>query len=145
MRLETIHDLWELDSQINMLDLSESAGLTPKLHAKYWKILTSERMVHKIMEAELSSLRHAKFLFFIQGPDEVSQSKGWELPARGKIMVKEEAWRYVDDDNEVVEKTLKLSVQKEKLLLVEGIIHNINSRSYTIRNIIDYMKFKAGN
>ena len=145
MRLEDIHNEWEKDSQIDMLNLQNSAQIGPKLHAKYWKILSYERIRHKMMSDELESLKHAKFWFFLHGPDEETQSKGWELPARGKIVIKDEANKMVDVDKEVVEKTLKLTIQKEKILLIESIINNINSRSYTIRNIIDYMKFKAGN
>lgn len=98
-----------------------------------------------MMSDELEALKHAKFWFFLHGPDEETQSKGWELPPRGKVIIKDEANKMVEVDKEVVEKTMRVFVQKEKILLLESIINSINSRSYTIRNIIDYMKFKAGN
>lgn len=144
MKLELIQEEWEKDSQIDRLALSAELAKIPKLHAKYWKMLINERMRLRIIETELKSLSNDKFWFFLQGHDEDTRAKGWELPPRGKIVVKEEAKMLVDSDKEVIELTLRMSAQREKALLLEDIVKSIHNRSYIIRSMIDFMKFEAG-
>lgn len=144
MKLELIQEEWERDSLIDRLSLSAELAKIPKLHAKYWKMLINERMRLRIIETELKTLSNDKFWFFLQGHDEDTRAKGWELPPRGKIVVKEEAKMLVDSDKEVIELTLRMSAQREKALLLEDIVKSIHNRSYIIRSMIDFMKFEAG-
>ena len=144
MKLETIQAEWETDSVINQLQLADESNKIPRLHSKYWKILILERAKLKTLEAELKCLTNDKFCFFLNGHDEDTRARGWELPARGKIVVKDEAKMLVDTDKEVVDLTLKVSIQREKCLFVEDIIKNVHNRSFIIRNTIEFIKFQAG-
>lgn len=144
MKLETIHEMWEQDSKIDILNLTNDNSNIGKLHSKYWKILNHERMRLTALEAELRVLSTDKFWFFIQGHDEETRAKGWELPPRGKITVKDEAKQLVECDKEVVEMTLRVAAAREKVRFVEDIIKNIHQRSYTISNIIRWKIFENG-
>lgn len=144
MKLDDIHEEWSKDSQIDMLSISNEASNTGKLHAKYWRILSTERIRLKTLETSHKSLSNDKFWFFLQGHNEDTRAKGWQLPDRGKITVKDEAKQLVEVDPEVIELTLRIAVAKEKCLLLESIINTINSRNFAINNIIKWKIFENG-
>ena len=51
---------------------------------------------------------------------------------------------YVDTDKDVIDLTLKIGIQQEKVSLLDSIIGNIKYRSNTIRTALDAVKFEAG-
>ena len=51
---------------------------------------------------------------------------------------------YIDQDDDIIDARQKMEIQKEKVSLVEGIIQQINTRGFQIKNVIDWEKFKAG-
>jgi hypothetical protein len=144
VKIESILHEWETDSTIDVLNLANDSAESPKLHSKYWNILVHERLRMKTIEQEYKSLVNDKFWFFMHGPDETSISRGWELPARGRIIVKEEAKQLVECDPEVLKLSTRLSIAKEKCHLLEDILKNIHQRSFIIKNIIDIKKFENG-
>jgi hypothetical protein len=144
MKLEDIQAEWDKDSEIDRLALDSELAKVPKLHKKYWDMLINERMRLRVYESQLKELTNDKFWFFMQGHDEDTRAKGWELPPRGKIFVKDEAKQLVDVDKEVIALTLKVAAQREKSLYLEDIVKSIHGRTWTIRSMIDFMKFQAG-
>jgi len=54
MDLSKIQDLWEKDSALDISDninsVSQASADTPKLHAKYFKILSEERLEARRLE-----------------------------------------------------------------------------------------------
>lgn len=143
MRLEDIFTEWEADSPIDRLNLSDAALNNYKLHAKYHKIYTYERILLRKYEQDLKVLRLEKWEFYTQGPTEETQKKGWKLPPIGKI-IKADCGNYVDADADVVSLTLKIGVQQEKVTLLKSIIDNIQYRGNTIKTALDAVKFEAG-
>jgi hypothetical protein len=143
MKLENIFDLWERDSIINREELDHESLNASKLHQKYHKIYTQERLILRKYETDLKLLRLEKFEFFTQGPTRAQAEKGWQLPPIGKIL-KADANSYVDTDNEVVDLTLKIGIQHEKIELLESIIKSIMNRGFQIKNAIEWIKFQSG-
>lgn len=143
MKLESIFDLWEVDSNVDRQRLDEEALNISKLHAKYHRIFTNERLTLRKYEAELKELKLQKFEFYTQGPTKETVEKGWQLPPVGKIL-KADANTYVDADKEVVNLSLKIGIQHEKIGLLESIIKTLQNRGYNIRAAIDYIKFTSG-
>lgn len=143
MKLETIFELWEHDSKINREELDHESLNASKLHQKYHKIYTQERLILRKYEIELKQLRLEKFEFLTQGPTRETHEKGWVLPPIGKIL-KADANLYIDTDKEVVEHTLKIGIQHEKIEFLESIIKSIMNRGFQIKNAIDFIKFQSG-
>ena len=143
MKLENIFELWERDSIINREELDRESLNTSKLHQKYHKIYTQERLILRKYEFELKQLRLEKFEFLTQGPTRETHEKGWVLPPIGKIL-KADANLYVDTDSEVIELTLKIGIQHEKIELLESIIKSVMNRGFQIKNAIDFIKFQSG-
>lgn len=143
MKLDSILELWEKDSVINRDDLDNESLNTSKLHHKYQKIYTHERILLRKYETDLKILRLEKYEFYTQGPTKETVEKGWKLPPIGKV-IKADANTYVDADKDIIELTLKIGIQNEKIDLLESIIRSIMNRGYQIRNSIDFMKFQSG-
>lgn len=143
MKLEDIFDMWGEDSKIDRAQLDTESLAAASLHHKYHKIYTNERLILRKLEMELKTLRLEKYEFFTQGPTRETQEKGWQLPPIGKIL-KADAGTYVDADPDIIQLTLKIGIQHEKIELLESIIKNIMNRGFAIKNAIDFAKFQSG-
>lgn len=144
MKLEQIFAEWEKDSNIDMTELGEESLKISKLHHKYFQMLTYERIQHRKLEAELKTLRLEKHEFYTQGPTKETIDKGWELPPIGKILRSDVA-NYLEADKDIINLSLKIGIQLEKIDLLKSIITTLNNRGYNIKAAIDWEKFKMGN
>jgi hypothetical protein len=143
MKLDEIYELWSEDSYIDPTELSKESLHTSKLHHKYMKIYSSERMILLKLESEMKILKKEKFEFFTMGPTKETQEKGWILPPKGTI-VKIEVPMYIDADKDIIDMSLRIGYQKEKVDTVESILKNLHNRGYAVKNAIDWHKFING-
>ena len=51
---------------------------------------------------------------------------------------------YIDSDKEIIEKNMRIVMQKEKLDFLEEVIKNLNQRNFQIKNAIEWRKFTQG-
>jgi len=143
MKLETIYEEWKLDSEIDMTELGNEAIKIPKLHHKYFQFYSSEKLLLRKYEAEMKVLKLAKYEFYTQGPSKETNDKGWELPARGMIL-KQEMPMYLEGDIDIINLSLKIGMQQEKVELLESIIKSLTNRGFQIKSAIDWFKFTMG-
>ena len=143
MKLDAIFELWEADSKIDRTELGEESLKIAQLHHKYFKIFSNERLTLKKLTVDYKRLKLQKYEFYTMGPTEESQALGWELPAQGKIL-RADATQYVEADKDIVDISLKIGLQEEKLELLESIIKGLNSRGFNIKTALDYLKFTSG-
>lgn len=143
MKLDDINTMWSDDCKIDPLDLAKASLDTPVLHAKYTRLLSQERLILRKLEVELKSLKQSKYEFYTMGHTKETKELGWELPPKGMIL-KSEAQVYVDTDKDVVDATLKVAYQLEKVDTLVEYIKAINNRQWIIRNAIEWNKFQAG-
>lgn len=143
MKIDDIYDEWEKDSHIDRSELGDESLKIPKLHHKYFKIFTHERLTLRKYEAELKQLRLDKHEFYTLGPTEETHEKGWKLPPQGRIL-KSEVSNYIDADKDIVNLTLKVGIQQEKIELLQSIIKSLTNRGFNIKAAIDWEKFKVG-
>jgi hypothetical protein len=144
MKLKMIYALWAEDSKIDRMDLGEESLKISSLHQKYMEIYTNEKIFLRKYESELKIMKLEKYEFYTQGPTKETQEKGWELPAIGKI-IRSDVQQYIEADKDVIELSLKIGVQHEKVSLLESIVKNIANRGFQIKNAIDFIKFQEGN
>ena len=143
MKIEEIIANWEKDTDIDRTELGEEALKIPKLHHKYFQVYTSERLLLRKLEAEMKQLKLDKYEFYTQGPSRESQERGWDMPARGMIL-KQEMPMYMEGDKHIVELSLKIGYQQEKIELLESIIKSLTNRGFQIKAAIDWYKFTMG-
>lgn len=143
MKLEEIYTEWDADSQIDTTDLGNESIKIPKLHNKYYRIYTTEKLLLRKFDAEMRELKLDKYEFYTQGPTKESQDKGWILPARGMIL-KQEMPMYMEADRDLINLSLKIGYQQEKIDLLESIIKSLVNRGFQIKSAIDWHKFTMG-
>lgn len=143
MKIEAIMEEWEKDSDIDKTELGDAALKLAKLHHKYYRFLVNEKMIVKTYESDMHVLRLDKYEFFTQGPNEETVKKGWTLPAKGLIL-KADIPMYMSADQEIINLSLRIGLQEEKIQALESIIRTLNSMGYNIKAAIDWQKFING-
>ena len=91
----------------------------------------------------MKTLKLQKYEFYTQGPSKETQDKGWELPGKGMIL-KQEMPMYLEGDKDIIELSLKIGYQQEKVELLESIIKSLTNRGFQIKAAIDFYKFTMG-
>lgn len=143
MTIDEILELWKDDSNIDITELANEAIKIPKLHHKYYEIYVKERLLCKKYESQYKQLKLDKYEFYSQGPNEESIEKGWELPAKG-VLLKQDIPMYMEADKDLINMSLKIGYQQEKVELIESILKSLNSRGFNVKAAIDFIKFTSG-
>jgi hypothetical protein len=143
MEIDEIHNLWNVDSKIDDLELDQESLKIPQLHSKYMRIITKENSILSKMMYAHKMLERDKFEYYAgKMCDEDLQERGWE-PLNLKIM-KNDIPRYIEGDKDIIRSLMKISDYREKVALLKSIIDSINSRSFIITNAIKWKKFISG-
>ena len=143
MQIDEIFELWSEDSNIDTMQISEEAVKIPKLHHQYYKIFSQERLALKKYETDFKKLHQMKFEYFLGTLDqETLKENNWKPNPRS--ILKGDIPMYIDSDQDIINLTLKIGLQKEKVSILESIIKNISDRGYMIKNYIDWQKFTNG-
>jgi hypothetical protein len=147
MKLETLQELWEQDSRIDDVQLDVEALSVPQLHSKWYKLYLNENLSLKAQEAELKTLANHRYQFY-DGTldDDTLRELGWldDFRAYNKKILKSEMNRYLDSDKLIIQATLKLSYQKEKVGFLHSVLENIKFRGNLIKTAVDWKKFTSG-
>lgn len=141
--IDQIHTEWQKDGDIDLLEISRESGRTPKLHNKYYHLYVQEGLRLRKMKTDLKQLTLLKTEYY-RGEldaDELRQH-GWK-PQPLKIL-RTDIPMYLEADKDLVNLTLKIALQSEKVDYLESIIKEIQRRSFHIKNIIDWERFKTG-
>ena len=70
--------------------------------------------------------------------------KELELLPNSRIVLKSDIPMYIESDDKIIDISLRIGVQKEKLQLLDSILRNIGNRGFQIKSYIDYQKFING-
>lgn len=143
MKLEEIQDLWDADSQIDRTELGDESLRIVKLHAKYFKIFSQERLLLRKMESDLKELYRDKYEWYNgNSSKELLEQRGWE-PNPLKILRTDVAM-YIGADEGMRTASLRVDLQNEKVLFLESIIKSLSTLGYNIKNAIEWSKFQNG-
>lgn len=145
MTLDDIFELWSKDSKIDEDRLDKEAISIPQLHHKYYKIYSTEGLKYVKMEHDYKRLKLSKTEFYTLGDDSVVEDS-WEtteLPAQGRV-IRNDLQLYMDADQDIINLSLKMSYQKEKLNALESIIKTISNRGFHIKSAVDFIRFTSG-
>ena len=143
MNIQDIYESWEQDSVFERDQLSEESIKVPQLHSKYMKILSQERMRSKVADHDYTKLYKIKHEYYRGDIDmETLKQYSWE-PFNPKEL-RQDLDMYIDQDEDIITSRQKMDLQKEKVSFLEGVIQQINTRGFQIKNVIDWEKFKAG-
>jgi len=143
MTLDEIFELWSKDSDINKLAIDEETLKSPKLHNKYYKLLCQERLILKKNETDYKRLFLEKYEYFMGTLDEETlKERKWSPNPRA--ILKSDIPMHIEADSDIINLTLKIGYQKEKISALESIVKSILERNWIVKNYIDWQKFTNG-
>lgn len=144
MNLPQLMEEWEKDSSIPVTSLTRCSAETPLLHAKYLRELITAKSQRRKYEVELTNLFRDKKRYF-NGEltrDELTEL-GWPQ-YQGIKPLKSEIKEMIEMEPDYINLETKLISADAKVTFLENVIASINSRNWTIKNIIDWERFQNG-
>lgn len=144
MKLDDILVMWEEDSTIDDKHLGEMSTSSPKLHAKYLRLLIDAKIKRSKIETDLKELRRTKFRYY-RGElsrDELTEL-GWEQWQYNKPL-KAEMDEFLDGDKDLNVLNLRFEHMATVCFALESILGQIKQRDWQIKNGIQWKEFLAG-
>ena len=144
MNIEQIQDMWDVDAEIDDNYLGEHATKTPKLHAKYVKILVGVKLKHTKIQSDYNMLRKAKFRYYRgELSREELQDLGW-VQWQGLKPLKNEMDEFLSGDTELNTLRVKIDYLETMIYLLESILGQIKARDWQLKSAISWKQFLAG-
>ena len=110
MQLDQLFELWKVDSEIDRTELGEVSTTIPKLHYKYYKLFSQERLTLRKLEAEYKVLFKDKWEYY-QGnmSEEDLNEREWD-PFPLKVL-KSDIDKYIESDTDIIKHNYKIEYQ----------------------------------
>ena len=141
MNLETIQEMWKVDSKFDD-DLHDNDSIAiPQLHMKYMEFHNTYSLMKKQRELEMKRLIKEKWLYY-KGKAPSSVYK--EMPFDLKLTSKEEISMFIEADDDITKLQYKIDYIEQVLFFLDSVLRMINSRTYHIKNAIEWKRFNAG-
>ena len=144
MKLDDILVSWEADSVIDDNHLGEASTTTPKLHAKYIKLLVDAKLRLTKLNVEYNTIRKLKFRYYRgeMSRDELSQL-GWDQWQYNKPL-KAEMDEILKGDDDLSKIQTRIDYIETMVYALESIMTQIKSRDFQLSNGIKWKAFLAG-
>ena len=141
MNLEQIQEMWQRDSVIDPDNLHDESLKVPQLHSKYYTIYNTISLLREKSRDSYKRVKLERYNYYTgKAPAEVYV----EDPFPYKVREKDAIQRYLDADDKLTTIDLKIRYYDVMLKFLVEVIKTISSRTYQIKNAIDWHKFQAG-
>ena len=136
--------MWDADAEIDDNYLGEQSTNTPKLHAKYVKVLVQVKLKHTKLQSDYNLLRKSKFRYFRgeMSRDELKENN-WDQ-WQGVKPLKNEMDEFLTGDEDLNSLEVKLKYLDTMIYLLESILQQIKARDWQIKTAVEWKKFLAG-
>ena len=144
MNIDQLQEMWEADCQIDDNYLGENSTATPKLHAKYIKLLVQVKLKHTKLNSEYNILRKNKFRYY---RGELSREELNELDWvqwQGVKPLKNEMDEFLSGDSDLNIIKIKIDYLETMIYFLESILGQIKARDWQIKTAVEWKKFLAG-
>ena len=144
MNIEQIQQMWETDAEIDDNYLGEQSTATPKLHAKYVKLLVQAKLKLTKIQSDYNLMRKAKFRYYRgeMSRDELTDL-GWNQ-WQGVKPLKNEMDEFLTGDDDLNTLKVKIDYLETMIYLLESILGQIKARDWQIKSGIEWKRFLAG-
>lgn len=143
MKIEELYEIWSKDCEIDQTNISNESANIPKLHNKYFRIYMEEGMKLKKLRFDYKQLKLLKEQYYKGELDQDELNEyGWQ-PQPLKIL-RQDIPTYIEADKDIIQMSLKIGMQEEKVNYLESIIKQINNRGFQLNTIVQWEKFRTG-
>jgi hypothetical protein len=113
---------------------------TPIIHNKYLKYLSKFSLLLKRAEDDYDVLAKDKWEYYTGKADEsVYKEKPFDIK-----VLKQDVDKYIKSDVDLIKLSQKIVYLRTVINYLEGVIRNINNRTFNIKNAIEWKKFTQG-
>ena len=141
MKLSDLQDSWKDDCKIDEMNLGRESARTPNLHAKYLNYLSSTRLNLRKAESDYLNCRRMKYKYYRgEMTKQELEDEGWEQ-WQGNKPLKNEMDEFLTVDSDLILLQDKVEYFKTVLYQLEQIIRSLNSRTWDIKNAIEWRIF----
>lgn len=142
--LDELQSEWKKDCKIDELNLGRESTKIPELHAKYLNQLTSFKLSLRKAESQKLTLKRVKWRYFRgELTKQELESLGWDQYL-GIAPLNNQMADYLDSDADIIKMDDKIEYIKACLFQCESIMKSLNSRTWDIKNSIEFLKFTNG-
>ena len=141
MNLEQLQEMWKTDSIIDPDKYGEESVRIPQLHMRYMEFFNTFSLMKKDRESEMRMMVRDKWVFY-KGKAPASVYK--EMPFDLKLTTNDEIKMFIAADDEVRKLQLKIDYIEQTIFFLDGVLRQINSRNYQIKNAIEWERFQSG-
>ena len=133
--------MWKSDSKLDEDQHDNDSLAIPQLHMKYMEFYNKFSLMKKEREIEMKRLVKEKWLYYKgKAPTKVYK----ELPFDLKLTTKEEISMFIEADEDVQKLQYKIEYIDQVVYYLDSIMRQINSRTYHIKNAIEWKRFQSG-
>jgi hypothetical protein len=144
MTLDEMQQEWDKDCSIDDNYLGENSTATPKLHAKYVRLLVSTKLKHTKLSSDYNILRKNKFRYY---RGELSRDElmelGWEQ-WQGVKPLKNEMDEFLSGDNDLNTSKVRIDYLETMIYFLESVLQQIKARDWQIKTAVEWKRFLAG-
>ncbi len=144
MNIEQLQEEWDKDCQIDDNYLGENSTATPKLHAKYVKMLVQVKLKHTKLSSDYNLTRKNKFRYY---RGELSRDELQDLQWdqwQGVKPIKNEMDEFLKGDAELNTMDIKIKYLETMIYFLESVLQQIKARDWQIKTAVEWKKFLAG-
>jgi len=144
MNIEQVQEEWDKDCEIDDNYLGENSTATPKLHAKYVKILVQVKLKHTKLSSDYNLTRKNKFRYY---RGELSRDELQDLQWdqwQGVKPIKNEMDEFLKGDVELNNMEIKIKYLETMIYFLESVLQQIKARDWQIKTAVEWKKFLAG-
>ena len=144
MNIEQLQEEWDKDCEIDDNYLGENSTATPKLHAKYVKMLVQVKLKHTKLSSDYNLTRKNKFRYY---RGELSRDELQDLQWdqwQGVKPIKNEMDEFLKGDVELNTMEIKIKYLETMIYFLESVLQQIKARDWQIKTAVEWKKFLAG-
>ena len=140
--LDQILKHWESDSVIDQTEPGKELIRIPILHNKYLNILTKHKFASKKANYDYLRMKKTKWEYYTgKMSQEELEEHGWE-PFR--YTLKSDISTYLESDNDMIKLLEKKVYHDECVSVIEAIMSELKSRTFQLRDFIQWERFIGG-
>lgn len=144
MKIEEIYEMWGKDGAIDETNISGESSNIPKLHNKYYMMYVQEGLRLKKLRADYKRLKGLREDWYLgELAKEDLDELNWD-PYLGRKPLKTELNNKIECDEVLINRSLKIGLQEAVVEYLESIIRQINNRSFYLKNILEWERFRTG-
>ena len=141
-KTDELLNMWAKDSVIDRTEPGKELINIPQLHSKYLTILSNNRLLAKEADFKYNKIKKIKWEYYT-GKLDNDQLKhyGWEpFP----FVLKSEINTYFDSDEDLNKALANKIIYEEVVEICQSILKELNSRTFQLRDFIQWERFIQG-